>query len=810
MNELEARQADNDTIKAHLVPMFVMEHYGHEPATEETGRVRYHSPFREDKNPSFDVFQMDGAWRVGDWADPDRGNGDVLDLISWFEDCDYLDALDKARDLLVEQLSEGYEFSFQPSAKFDADSAQTRLDQATAGSQVHELVIALSDRPGLRDLTAAWLSEEWGVVADSSVILPYLSLSGSLVGYKTRDTDGTKRNAPGSTLGLYGAHRIKGTGPIVLCEGETDTWAATLAGYQAVGVPGANNKPHRMWEEQFNGRDVLLAFDGDEAGDSAREQWAAYLADKATVRYVSVPRGKDLAELAPEDIRRAVDNPMTIKLPPEGFDAIGDRYYSTFGKEPKELSDWVFEPTEVYDGEHGRGYVGTLLPDSTVCTLSSRHLRNKNSLVLWCGDNGVSWFGTDGDVQRLGSFLSSKAHRLPPGRITSRAGLHDGDFVLPALHLGVGRWHYEPGVTDVTSAIHIREARNDVRRSLQLLLDLRDSSITGPILAWLACAPLRPLFPQFPFLNVAGASGSGKTATMETVVPAFTGTYITTNITGTTPHAIVSFFESTNALPIVFDEYRPGAREDGKRTLDQALRDGYNGARSAKGGGDDPLKLKYYRADAPVVVAGEESLVETSHIERAILLYLTNNDHDPDCLRRVQRHDYSGFAYTYLNWLINQQPHGERAVDPIVVPTVDLPGLSSRQAYNVGVLQYGWRALQAFVDHHAPGYELPDLDLSMVLKEYSRANASNPVKDVLNWLINQDSNTVWADAKQVYVDVQQLLVDAKRAGVFTLPGHNAATIERILEESYGAINVPSRAPDGSQKYVHVFERKHLD
>lgn len=70
-------------IKEHLPILYVMEANGHFPARIEGSTFKFFSPFREDSDPSFDVFLTgEGVTRWGDFAEGKQG--DVIDLVVRF------------------------------------------------------------------------------------------------------------------------------------------------------------------------------------------------------------------------------------------------------------------------------------------------------------------------------------------------------------------------------------------------------------------------------------------------------------------------------------------------------------------------------------------------------------------------------------------------------------------------------------------------------------------------------------------------------------------------------------------------------
>lgn len=90
---------------------------------------------------------------------------------------------------------------------------------------------------------------------------------------------------------------------VLICEGESDTWAALSAGYAAVGAPGANGfKP--AWVELFrpfqaDGRSrVYLALDADKAGDEGARIIAGLFRDAGlpVPLRIELPARQDVAE----------------------------------------------------------------------------------------------------------------------------------------------------------------------------------------------------------------------------------------------------------------------------------------------------------------------------------------------------------------------------------------------------------------------------------------------------------------------------------------------------------------------------------
>lgn len=122
--------------------------------------------------------------------------------------------------------------------------------------------------------------------------IPYITPSG-VVGMKFRSVgDSPKRWAkdPGEPNRLFNTRALINTGLTVITEGEMDCISAAQCGFDAVGVPGANNWLPE-WNRVFAQRDVVVIAQGD---DPSRE-----FAEKAAVniercKIVVMPEDEDV------------------------------------------------------------------------------------------------------------------------------------------------------------------------------------------------------------------------------------------------------------------------------------------------------------------------------------------------------------------------------------------------------------------------------------------------------------------------------------------------------------------------------------
>ncbi len=121
--------------------------------------------------------------------------------------------------------------------------------------------------------------------------------SGGVIGIRRRFGDGRKFCVKGSSNGLFIPEGIDGSGPLMVCEGPTDTAVALDMGFAAVGRPNCNSKV-RMTARYVGARQVTIIADNDAAGIDGAKRLAQELAVRSgNVRIIVPPLGvKDLRD----------------------------------------------------------------------------------------------------------------------------------------------------------------------------------------------------------------------------------------------------------------------------------------------------------------------------------------------------------------------------------------------------------------------------------------------------------------------------------------------------------------------------------
>lgn len=153
---------------------------------------------------------------------------------------------------------------------------------------------------------------------------------------------------------------------------------------------------------------------------------------------------------------------------------------------------------------------------------------------------------------------------------------------------------------------------------------------TVNILGWCCCAFLKERLRQkrikFPHLVISGQAGSGKSETEEKIIqPIFSMQGGGIMCGGVSKFSILKTLNSTNLVPVIYEEYKPS--RIGKVAVDlmsDALRGAYD-CQVAQRGRPDQSVVNYMRR-APIVVVGESSFDESAVRERIIDIQFAESD----------------------------------------------------------------------------------------------------------------------------------------------------------------------------------------
>ncbi len=827
---------DPETIKAKLPIEWVITVQAGINMEQRGDKLVGLCPFHDDvENPSLDIYEGGERWgcRV------DGKGGDVLDFIKEFWGLtEFKDQMLEANRLL--RHLEGQDWSptegMDEAEEYTADLSELWEESVLASQRIHmdnTPLAELLEYKGL-EIDAQWLTDKWvlGVDGVGRLLAPYLNLGDTFVSYKLRTPGLGWMAAKGAELSiLYGTNQLEHVDidqPVWILEGETDTWLASwLLGDRgvALGLPtGAGSHPRPEWLDLLKGRRVTLMFDNDDAGRKAALRWHTALRPYARSILIAWPDGLDLC--ASSNPTEALWSGETVS------DAMGNvvkhqggyHLVNKDGEIGKQLSNWTMTPRKRIDvidinGEvvsNGLEVVFDDRPGNPI-RVNDDVWQQQSKMLKFVNLNGKAWLGS-GSTNSQALFTELVAHTpfLGRERGVMLVGLHDPYgrpvFILPNDVIGsptaTEGWTYAAPDEGKVNFDQYKLKSDLDRPAMSLwgepvvrqLMELSSTAIITPVIAWMCAAIGRSLFDEFPPLGVFGGSGTGKTTLVREVMRTLWGLNEEHNLSSTTPFGIRSMVAGTNALPLWFDEYRYGARKDALEMMNQTLRDAWSASASSRGGiGDNMQRLHTTRVIAPIVVSGEESLEERSHIDRVVAISLSNDDKRPESLAALQatRGDGAGrIGYTYIDWFIYQL-----TIDQLYIPAPE----HDRQDQADSVLRWGWGLWVRFCqDAFGVKVNAEALDLTRV-QQSRDATHESPIMDALIEALDntvtslQDDNIIaWTSpagegtASITYVRVHHLTEWAKRNG-YILPGGTRSTKDWLINR-FGGTNARVRGP----------------
>lgn len=169
--------------------------------------------------------------------------------------------------------------------------------------------LALSHR-GLLRLRVGWDGRAYA--------FPMLDASGNVVGIRRRFPDGKKASVRGSKNGLFIPADLSHHGPLLICEGPTDTVAALDLGFDAIGRPNCNSLVEMTAQVAKGRTEIVIVADRDTVGIAGATRLANTIALHCpSVKMVQPPDGiKDLRQWLNQGLTpQAFQNIVTTLAP---------------------------------------------------------------------------------------------------------------------------------------------------------------------------------------------------------------------------------------------------------------------------------------------------------------------------------------------------------------------------------------------------------------------------------------------------------------------------------------------------------------
>ena len=179
-----------------------------------------------------------------------------------------------------------------------------QFERDTPTAEVERLAADLGVSPGsLRRLGIAWAAPHraWA--------FPMCNAQRETIGIRLRAESAKKWAVAGSHNGLFWPEGLAGAGPLLVCEGPTDTAAMLDLGYDAIGRPSCTGGVDMVIEvvRTLRRRDVVVVADADGPGIDGADRLARALTEAGRRPKVIRPReGKDARAWVRSGATRAV------------------------------------------------------------------------------------------------------------------------------------------------------------------------------------------------------------------------------------------------------------------------------------------------------------------------------------------------------------------------------------------------------------------------------------------------------------------------------------------------------------------------
>lgn len=373
---------------------------------------------------------------------------------------------------------------------------------------------------------------------------------------------------------------------------------------------------------------------------------------------------------------------------------------------------------------------------SVSVTLDSKVWASRRNFKESLPTMDVAWLGTDDELALYMVFLSRA--EVPIVRGTRVLGYHlidgkwslvcsdktllqGGDETRELIHWADGETGMVYDTGQITPAQQI-----DFEAFARDALAFSTAPKVASILGWMGAVPLKMRLAhmlrdkRFPYLELWGERGAAKSAYVEQLILDFFGGQVApSNVNQIKAFTAMLTCALSNLVPFAMDENKGALlKQEHSLLLSESIRNAYQGA-SGKRGRKDGTSQRSYPAVAPLIVAGEDSVMEPAAQERRIEVFLSKKVQAPfsEGWRSLRRTNLAGLGYDYLRWCLElsderiERTFREIHDDQTIIRTA----FRDRIRHNVAVAIFGFRMLAEWLAERGHGWK-PEW-----VKEFSQA-----------------------------------------------------------------------------------------
>ena len=376
-------------------------------------------------------------------------------------------------------------------------------------------------------------------------------------------------------------------------------------------------------------------------------------------------------------------------------------------------------------------------------TLWPHHFAQKASFKRALGDLGSGYTGSEDQLQEIKVLQAYKP--CPKYEGESKLGIHlrSKQWVLVASDKTITTdgeiedlifWSDSPTRIKYQSGDIKTATPEDIGAVAGALTDFNAQGVCACVVGWIMAVPFKARLPkavpqlrrQFPLLLLWGERGAGKTKTVEAIVlPFFSDHEGARKCDEMTRFTFMLNAHSTNLIPLAFDEYKP-SKLNAKQVQDVSsfCRSSYDALTGERGqSGPDGLGSRTFTYTAPVVIMGEQSLIEPALKERIIEVIFTKEG------RRGARHiqdfmmlNLAGVGQAFIKWSLGVSDDEIAQVWRSEFAAADKV-FEDRVRQNIATIRMGWRMWEKFLAGFSTRTGVKDIEKMLAAIDASQKGA---------------------------------------------------------------------------------------
>ena len=354
----------------------------------------------------------------------------------------------------------------------------------------------------------------------------------------------------------------------------------------------------------------------------------------------------------------------------------------------------------------------------TGITIENTDWHTRGKLMKATKHSEGTFHGSDLDVIDVCQHVISKVAVRKQG--TRSIGLHDDIWVVRDLNLTAAGQINPMQIMPYdrsSDSLHARvkysqisdaDYASMIRTFFNNILEVNQPEVMLPILGWFFAVPLKPrimdLVGSFPALFCYGTQGGGKTSLLEMLMSLHGYDDPVVSSCTMKQFPMLKLLSSTNAVPVVLDEFKPYDMRDGQvMDLTRMLRKVYRGEIEDKGNPDQTVT--HYHLTAPVVLCGESKVMESAVLERVLIAGFTDeikrNTSCQTAFRLLKGLDLQAFMTRYTPFCLGVDVAARLAnAEAVVKVAVKGKSVAPRIHDNIIAMVFGLTLMQDFAALH--------------------------------------------------------------------------------------------------------------